>query len=95
MGSGEVTVTVRLDEAHDEKKLKGVVALLQKKKSEILREALDFYVDHILSQKRRRILAALEKVNAADKKENEDWEATLHDGLQDPACRSQSPKVFQ
>jgi hypothetical protein len=34
-----------------------------------------------LSQKRRRILEAVEKVNAADKKENEDWEATLRDGI--------------
>jgi len=75
-----MTATVRLDEEH-EKKLKEAAALLHKKKSEILREALDFYVDHILSQKRRRILEAVEKVNAADKKENEDWEATLHDGL--------------
>ena len=75
-----MTATVRLDEEH-EKKLKEAAALLHKKKSEILREALDFYVDHILSQKRRRILEAVEKVNAADKRENEDWEATLRDGL--------------
>jgi predicted transcriptional regulator len=73
--------TVRLDEEH-EKKLKEAAAFLHKKKSEILREALDFYVDHIFSEKRRRILSAVEKVKTADRSENERWNGAAGDGLE-------------
>jgi predicted transcriptional regulator len=76
-----MTATVRLDKEH-EKELNEMAALFHKKKSDMLREALDFYVDHILSEKRRRILAAVEKVDTSDAAENEAWEEALDDGLE-------------
>jgi len=72
--------TVRLDEDH-ESKLKKVAEILHKKKSDVLRDALDFYADHILNEKKRRILDAVAKVKAADALESEALEDTIDDGL--------------
>ena len=72
--------TVRLDEAH-ESKLSKIAELLHKKKSEVLRDALDYYADYVLSEKKRRILKAVNKVKQADALESKMLEGTLNDGL--------------
>ena len=72
--------TVRLDEDH-ESKLKKVSEILHKKKSDVLRDALDFYADHVLNEKKQRILDAVAKVKAADAMESEALEDTINDGL--------------
>ncbi len=75
-----MVATVRLDEVH-ENKLKKVAQLLHKKKSDVLRDALDYYADHVLYEKKRRLLQAVEKVKEADALETEALEGTLDDGL--------------
>jgi len=75
-----MVATVRLDDVH-ENKLEKVAALLHKKKSDVLRDALDYYADYVLNAKKRRILKAVEKVKEADTLESIEMESTLNDGL--------------
>ena len=75
-----MTATVRLD-THHEKLLEEVAEQLHKKKSEILREALDFYAKHVLSEKRRRMDQAVERVKEAERKEMEFCDGTIDDAL--------------
>ena len=75
-----MVATVRLDDKH-EFKLKKIAEVLHKKKSDVLREALDFYADHVLDEKKRRIFNAVQKVKEADVREAEELEGTLDDGL--------------
>ncbi len=75
-----MVATVRLDDDH-ETKLKKVAEVLHKKKSDVLREALDFYADHVLNKKKQRILKAVEKVQKADAIEAKSLEGTLEDGF--------------
>lgn len=75
-----MVATVRLDDAH-ENKLEKVAELLHKRKSDVLRDALDYYADYVLSAKKRRILNAVEKVKEADALEAKAMVGTLSDGL--------------
>ncbi len=50
-----MATTVRLDDAH-ERKLEKVAQLLHQKKSDVLRDALDYYADYVLNIKKHRIL---------------------------------------
>lgn len=75
-----MVATVRLDDSH-EFKLKQMSEMLHKKKSDVLRDALDYYADHVLNEKKRRILKAVAKVKAADALEAEVFEDTVNDGL--------------
>lgn len=75
-----MVATVRLDDAH-KSKLEKVAALQHKKKSDVLRDALDYYADYVLNAKKRRILKAVEKVKGADALEAKALEGTLNDGL--------------
>ncbi len=75
-----MVATVRLDDVH-ENKLEKVAELLHKKKSDVLRDALDYYADYVLNSKKRRILKAVEKVKEADALEAKELEGTLNDGL--------------
>ena len=61
--------------------MKKVAEVLHKKKSDVLRDALDYYADHVLNEKKRRILKAVAKVQAADASESAAFEATINDGL--------------
>lgn len=75
-----MVATVRLDDVH-EIKLSKVAALLHKKKSEVLRDALDYYADYVLNEQKRRMLKVVEKVKEADASESKALEGTLGDGL--------------
>lgn len=72
--------TVRLDEAI-EKKLELLTKTLHKKKSDVIRDAINFYANNIENSKKRRILDAVEKTILADKVESDILDGTLDDGL--------------
>jgi len=75
-----MTATVRLDEAL-EIKLERIAKTLHKKKSDVIREAIEFYATSVESEKKSRILLAVEKTKEADKAVYEGVEGTLNDGL--------------
>ena len=72
--------TVRLDDSYEAKLLK-IARILHKGKSDVIRDALDYYADMVLDKKKRRILEAVKKVKDADKLESRELEGTLNDGL--------------
>lgn len=75
-----MTATVRLDEAL-ELKLERMAKALRKKKSDVIREAIEFYANSVESTKKSRILLAVEKTKEADKALYDEVEGTLSDGL--------------
>ncbi len=75
-----MVTTVRLDERR-EKMLKEIAQKLHRKKSEIIREAIDFYAEHVLVERRKRMESAVKKVGNADAREAAELEGTLDDGL--------------
>lgn len=75
-----MTATVRLDEAL-EIKLERMAKTLRKKKSDVIREAIEFYASSVESEKKSRILLAVEKTKEADKALYKNVEGTLSDGL--------------
>ncbi|KFL34446.1 MULTISPECIES: ribbon-helix-helix protein, CopG family [unclassified Sulfurospirillum] len=75
-----MTATVRLDEAL-ELKLERMAKTLHKKKSDVIRDAIDFYASSVESEKKSRILLAVEKTKEADKALYTSVEGTLNDGL--------------
>lgn len=75
-----MTATVRLDEAL-ELKLESMAKTLRKKKSDVIRDAIDFYASSVESEKKSRILLAVEKTKEADKALYTSVEGTLNDGL--------------
>ena len=72
--------TVRLDD-NLEKTLNRVSKIVQKKKSDVIREAIIFYSQNIEQNKKSRILKAIEKTKDIDKKDFEDFEGTINDGF--------------
>ena len=72
--------TVRLDE-NLENTLNRVSKILDKKKSEVIREAIIFYSQKVEQNKKNRLLNAIEKTKDIDKKYFEDFEGTTNDGL--------------
>jgi len=75
-----MTATVRLDEAL-ELKLERIAKTLRKKKSDVIRDAIEFYATNVESEKKSRILLAVEKTKEADKALYKNVEGTLSDGL--------------
>lgn len=75
-----MVTTVRLDERR-EKMLKEIAQKLHRKKSEIIREAIDFYAEHVLVERRKRMESAVKKVGTADAREASKLEGILDDGL--------------
>ena len=75
-----MTATVRLDDALTDK-LNTLSNTLHKKKSDIIRDAILFYAKNIESDKKNRLLKAVEKVKHLDKKVHENMEGTLLDGI--------------
>ena len=75
-----MTATVRLDDALTDK-LNTLSNTLHKKKSDIIKDAILFYAKNIESDKKNRLLKAVEKVKHLDKKVHEDMEGTLLDGI--------------
>ncbi len=72
--------TVRLDE-NLEKTLDNISKTLDKKRSDIIREAISFYAKSIENSKKSRILNAIEKTKKSDKKLYDDFESTLNDSI--------------
>ncbi|MFW2441380.1 CopG family transcriptional regulator [Aliarcobacter butzleri] len=72
--------TVRLDD-NLEKTLNRVSKIVQKKKSDVIREAIIFYSQSIEQNKKSRILNAIEKTKDIDKKDFENFEGTINDGI--------------
>ncbi|MCT7590671.1 CopG family transcriptional regulator [Aliarcobacter butzleri] len=72
--------TVRLDD-NLEKTLNRISKIVQKKKSDVIREAIVFYSQSIEQNKKSRILNAIEKTKDIDKKDFEDFEGTTNDGI--------------
>lgn len=75
-----MTATVRLDEAL-EIKLERIAKTLRKKKSDVIRDAIEYYATSVESEKKSRILLAVEKTKEADKALYKDVVGTLNDGL--------------
>lgn len=75
-----MTATVRLDESL-EKKLELLTNILHKKKSDVIRDAIEYYAKNIQKSQKRRMLSAVEKTVIADKSEMITLDGTLNDGL--------------
>lgn len=75
-----MTATVRLDDTL-ENTLERLSSVLHKKKSDVIREAISFYAQSVEDSKKSRILNAVEKTKEIDKKEFQDFEGTLNDGI--------------
>ncbi len=72
--------TVRLDDVL-ERKLSSLANTLHKKKSDVIREAIEYYAKSVEKSKKSRILKAVEKTKNADRDEYKFFEGTLSDGL--------------
>lgn len=72
--------TVRLDDSL-EKKLEELTKSLHKKKSDVIREAIDFYANSINDNKKSRLSKSIEKTKEADKNLYNDFEGTLSDSI--------------
>ena len=72
--------TVRLDE-NLENTINRVSKILDKKKSEVIREAIIFYSQKVEQNKKNRLLNAIEKTKDIDKKYFEDLEGTTNEGF--------------
>ncbi|MCT7628687.1 ribbon-helix-helix protein, CopG family [Aliarcobacter butzleri] len=75
-----MVATVRLDE-NLEKTLDNISKTLDKKRSDIIREAISFYAKSIENSKKSRILNAIEKTKKSDKKLYDDFESTINDSI--------------
>ncbi len=75
-----MTATVRLDDNLEEK-LNNLSDTLHKKKSDVIRDAISFYFSSIETTKKNRMLNAVNKVKDSDKKEYDNFEGTLSDGI--------------
>ena len=75
-----MTATVRLDE-NLEVSLNRVSKALNKKKSDLIRDAITFYIQNIEENKKSRLLKAVEKTKIQDKKELKDFQDVIDDGI--------------
>lgn len=75
-----MTATVRLDE-NLEVSLNRVSKALNKKKSDLIRDAITFYIQNIEENKKSRLLKAVEKTKDQDKKEFKDFQGAIDDGI--------------
>lgn len=75
-----MVATVRLDDVL-ENKLNSLANTLHKKKSDVIREAIEYYAKSVEKSKKSRILKAVEKTKNADRDEYKNFEGTLNDGL--------------
>lgn len=75
-----MTATVRLDEKL-ESKLNNIAQMLHKKKSEVIREAIEQYANSVENNKKSQLQRAIEKTKDIDRKEFKDFEGTTNDGM--------------
>jgi len=55
--------------------------VLQKRKSDVIRDAIEFYAKNIKKDKKTRILNAINKTKEIDKKEFSDFDGVIYDGM--------------
>jgi predicted DNA-binding protein len=72
--------TVRLDSSLGEV-LEKLAKRLNKTKSDIIRESIDYYAKSIEDDKKSRILKAVKKSKEIDKKEFSDFNGVVDDGI--------------
>lgn len=72
--------TVRLDEKL-EGRLNNIAKILHKKKSEVIREAIEQYANSVEKVKKSKLQRAIERTKDIDKKEFRDFEGTIDDGM--------------
>ena len=75
-----MTATVRLD-SHLEEKLDTLAKNLHKKKSDIIRDAIEYYSTNVAIAQKSRILKAIEKTKELDKQVSSDFEGTISDAI--------------
>ncbi|MGJ0337747.1 ribbon-helix-helix protein, CopG family [Aliarcobacter cryaerophilus] len=75
-----MVATVRLDK-NLEKTLDNISKILDKKRSDIIREAISFYAKSIEENKKSRIVKAIEKTKKSDKKLYDDFQSTINDSI--------------
>ena len=75
-----MTATVRLDEKLEDR-LNYIAKMLHKKKSEVIRVAIEQYANSIEKAKNSKLQMAIEKTKEIDKKEFSDFEGTIDDGM--------------
>jgi predicted transcriptional regulator len=75
-----MTATVRLDEKL-ENRLNSIAQMLHKKKSEIIREAIEQYANSVEKAKKTKLQISIEKTKDIDKKEFKEFEGTTYDGI--------------
>ena len=75
-----MTATVRLDN-HLETKLNKLAKNLHKKKSDVIRDAIEFYALSIEKNKKSRMLKAIEKTKEADKELISDFDKVIDDAI--------------
>ena len=72
--------TVRLN-SEIENTLLELSNVLQKRKSDVIRDAIEFYAKNIKKDKKIRILNAINKTKDIDKKEFSDFDGVIYDGM--------------
>ena len=72
--------TVRLNDDFT-KKLENLSSVLQKKKSDVIRDAISFYSKNIENSQKNKIKNAINKTKEADKRLNNELESTLNDNI--------------
>ena len=75
-----MTATVRLDNRLEEI-LNNLANNLHKKKSDVIRDAIEFYASNIEKSKKNKILKAIEKTKDVDKQLNSEFEEAIDDAL--------------
>jgi predicted DNA-binding protein len=75
-----MVATVRLN-SEIENTLLELSNVLQKRKSDVIRDAIEFYAKNIKKDKKIRILNAINKTKDIDKKEFSDFDGVIYDGM--------------
>ena len=75
-----MTATVRLNDDFT-KKLENLSSILHKKKSDVIRDAINFYAKSIENSQTNKIKNAIEKTKLFDSKLNKEFESTLDDNI--------------
>jgi predicted DNA-binding protein len=75
-----MVATVRLNN-EIENTLLELSNVLQKRKSDVIRDAIEFYAKSVKKDKKTRILNAIDKTKDIDKKEFSDFDGVIYDGM--------------
>jgi predicted DNA-binding protein len=55
--------------------------VLQKRKSDVIRDAIEFYAKNVKKDKKTRMINAINKTKNIDKKEFSDFDGVIYDGI--------------